>query len=301
MVWLFGALSAGLVGFFFLNRPLRQWRGLSLAAMHARQRRDWATAGKFYGEALRAAGKLNQPLRSKLEGETEIEWACVLHRQGKLREAGERFRSGYSKVVEDNWRARLTVSQGYFYWGDLCTDEGRNAEAEQHYRQALKSNEAMGNLAGSIFALQRLADALIRQERRRDAEEAIQRAITLESQAVHEHLVKQGKNPAEDPVIPMSLPDLHFCRENYREARRLYREKVQFWERQVNRPDNVELGRLQMRLALAEAQTGHMADALGIYAEAASTFEREWGEEHPKAIAARQAAMSPKHATAAAG
>jgi tetratricopeptide (TPR) repeat protein len=301
MVWLFGALSAGLVAFFFLNRPLRQWRGLSLAAMNARQHRDWTAAGKFYREALRSAGKLKEPLRSKLEGETEIEWAGVLHRQGKLQEAGEMFRSGYLKVAGDNWRARLIMSQGYLCWGDLCADEGRYGEAEQHYRQALKSNEAMGNLAGNIFALQRLGDALIRQERRQDAEEAIQCANSLESEVVHEQLVKEGKNPVEHPVISMSLPDLHFCRENYGEARRLYREKVEFWERQVTRPNSVDVGHLQMRLALAEARTGHPAEALEMYARAALTFEREWGEGHPKTVAARQAATAPKHAAAVAG
>jgi hypothetical protein len=101
-------------------------------------------------------------------------------------------------------------------------------------------------------------------------------------------MVREGKNPAEHHVISWSLPDLHFCREQYEDARRLYREKVEFWEKSVTRPDNIDLGHLQMRLAVCEERTGHRDAAIEMYTRAASTFAREWGEEHPKTVAARE-------------
>ena len=238
--------------------------------------------GKVLPGGAAAAGKLKEPTRSRLKAETEIEWASVLHRQGRMQEAGEMFQRGYSQAVADCWRAKLIACQGYLHWGDLCTDEGRYGEAEQHYRQALRSFEKISNPVGSIFALLRLGDASIRQGRRKEAEEAIQRAIALESQVVHE-----DDHPAEQAVISMSLPDLHFCREDYEKARQLYRESVASWERQVARPDHIDLGHLQMRLALAEARTGHQAEANEMYARAESTYAREWGEGHPKTTAAR--------------
>ena len=104
-----------------------------------------------------------------------------------------------------------------------------------------------------------------------------------------ENLVRQGKNPATHSVISMSMPDLHFCRQQYEDARRLYQEKVAFWEKQVTRPDNIDVGHLQMRLALSEAKTGHRAEAIEMYTRAESTFQREWCEGHPKAVAAHAA------------
>jgi hypothetical protein len=44
-----------------------------------------------------------------------------------------------------------------------------------------------------------------------------------------------------------------------------------------------------MRLALSEAKTGHRAEAIEMYTRAESTFQREWCEGHPKAVAAHAA------------
>jgi hypothetical protein len=90
-------------------------------------------------------------------------------------------------------------------------------------------------------------------------------------------------------VISWSLPDLHFCREQYEDARKLYQGKVEHWEGSVTRPDNIDVGHLQMRLAMANLKTGHRAEALAMYARAEKTFEREWGAGHPKIAAAREA------------
>jgi len=261
-------------------------RGFS--AMHARQRRNWPLAAKFYQEGHEAAGKLKDPTRSQLESQIEIQWASVLHRQGKMREAEELIRRGISKA-KGAALPEFQVAQGYVCWGDLCADESRYLEAEDHYRKALEGDEKSGNLGGTVFDLQRLGDSLIHQERRAEAEEIINRAIALESQVVHAQLACEGKNPAEHAVISMSLPDLHFCREQYEDARRLYREKVNFWEKQVTHPDNIDVGRLQMRLALSEARTGHAEEAIEMYTRAEATFAREWGERHPKAALAREA------------
>jgi len=137
-----------------------------------------------------------------------------------------------------------------------------------------------------IFDLQRLADSLIRQNRRTEAEEIINQAIQLETRVVHQQMLREGKDPAKHHVISWSLPDLRFCREQYDDARRLYREKVEHWEKSVARPDNIDLGHLQMRLAFAEERTGHRAEAVEMYKRAAGTFQREWCEDHPKVLAA---------------
>jgi len=42
-------------------------------------------------------------------------------------------------------------------------------------------------------------------------------------------------------------------------------------------------------LAVSETETGHLAEALEMYTRAQHTFEREWGNGHPKAVSAREA------------
>ena len=207
-----------------------------------------------------------------------------------MREADDQFRQGFSHTRAADTHPEMRPA--YLIWGDLCTDQGRHPEAEQHYRTALAGEEQIGNLAGMIFDLQRLGDSLIRQERRDEAEEVINRAIVLETQVVHQQMAREGKNPGQHRVISWSLPDLHFCRQQYEDARRLYREKVEYWEKSVTRPDNINLGHLQMRLAFSEARTGHRAEAIEMYTRAEKTFEREWCEGHLKVLAARDA----KHA-----
>jgi tetratricopeptide (TPR) repeat protein len=140
-----------------------------------------------------------------------------------------------------------------------------------------------------IFDLQRLGDSLIRQGRRDDAEEAINQAIALETQVVHEQMTREGKDPGQHRIISWSMPDLYFCREQYEDARKIYQQKVEHWETSVTRPDNIDLGHLQMRLAMSNLKTGRRADALAMYTRAEKTFEREWAVGHPKIAAAREA------------
>ena len=288
MLWIVGIVVVVILLFVFLffNTPVSKSLALSRSAVLARNQKNWTMAANFYRQAHDVAGKLHEPLKSKMQAPIEIEWASLLHRQGRMREAEDLFRQGFSKATVASRREHMVVYLGYLCWGDLCTDEGRHRDAEVHYRQALEGDEKGGNIGGTIFDMLRLADSLVRQERRDEAEEVIHRAIALESRVVHENLVRQGKNPAEHSVISMSMPDLHFCRQQYEDARRLYQEKVAFWEKQVTRPDNIDVGHLQMRLALAEARTGHRAEAIEMYTRAESTFQREWCEGHPKAVAA---------------
>jgi tetratricopeptide (TPR) repeat protein len=288
MVWIVAAVAAVSIFYaLFFRSPLRRAIALNLAAQHACKRRDYAGALRFCRESYETAGQLKEPQKSQIQAKIEIQWATLLYRQGDIHQAEEMFQRGFQHARETGCYPEMKPA--FLVWGNLCADVGRHLEAEQHYRLALQGEEQTGNLAGLIFALQRLGDSLIRQERRQEAEEVLNRAIVLETQVVHEQMVRQGKNPANHRIISFTLPDLHFCREQYEDARRLYKEKVEFWERSVTRPDNIDLGHLQMRLASAEARTGHPAEAVEMYTRAEKTFEREWGSEHPKAIAAREA------------
>jgi tetratricopeptide (TPR) repeat protein len=289
MVWVLAFVAVLVLYLIYISRPDRMIRSTIVLAERTCRKMDWQDAAKSYRVAHAVAGRLKEPVKSQVESQIEIQWAGVLYRQGQMGEAEDLLRRGLVKA-----RCHLSpesgfLMQGELYWGDLCTDMGRHGEAEQHYRKAHEGDEQRGNLAGVVFALQKLGDSLICQERRGDAESEIRRAIDIETRVVHEQLRRDGKDPAEHPIISMNQPDLYFCREQYEDARPLYRAKVEYWAGQAARPANIDLGRLQMRLAIAEAQTGHLADAIEMYGRAEATFRREWCDEHPRTVAAREA------------
>jgi hypothetical protein len=64
---------------------------------------------------------------------------------------------------------------------------------------------------------------------------------------------------------------------------------VECWRTVEKRADNIDLGDLLVRLALAEVQSGHLTEAIEAYEQAAVGFRREWCEGHPKAVAASKA------------
>jgi tetratricopeptide (TPR) repeat protein len=288
MYWIIGVVGVlVLLYFWWTKSPVTTAMALIREGQRARERRDWPAVVRFCRQAHDIAKTLPESVKTKLEGPIEVEWANASYRLGKMSESEELFRGGFSKARAAGVHA--TQNPAYLIWGDLCADEGRHPEAEQHYRTALATDEQTGNLAMMIFDLQRVGDSLIRQGRRSEAEEVINQAIALETRVVHEQMIRDGKNPAEHHVVSWSMPDLLFCREQFEDARRVYREKVTFWEKSVTRPDNIDLGHLQMRLAFAEARTGHRAEAVEMYTRAEATFAREWCERHPRVAAARAA------------
>jgi len=289
MAWVIAAAVAAVLIYRFFTKPSRRVKALCFSAMHARHRQDWQLAAKFYAKSFRLTSKLKEPARSKAQPPIEIQWAGVLYRQGNLSEAEDMLGRAQSSAERYYPRNSEMLLEGHLLWGDLCADRGRHSEAEGHYRIALEGDESNHCLAGMIFDLQRLADCLIRQERRAQAERVIERAIALETRHAREYAASHRMDFERHGFTPLSLPRLHFCREQYEDAGRLYRAQVQHWEKQVKRPANIDIGHMQMQVALAEERAGHYEEAIDAYARAAAEFEREWCEGHPKAAAAREA------------
>jgi hypothetical protein len=87
--------------------------------MHARNRKNWTLASKFLGESRELAGRLKEPLQTKLSCQIEIQWAEILYRQGRLRDAEEMLRQGLSKGEKFFAPQSEMLLLGYRCWGDL--------------------------------------------------------------------------------------------------------------------------------------------------------------------------------------
>jgi len=181
MIWALVAGVAAILVLIFILNPARNAIRLTLAAAYARRRGDAALEENLYRQAVDVAAKLKEPLRSKIEGHVEIQWGGLNYRKGQLREAEDLIRRGLVKASISTQREYAVVQEGYIQWGDLCVDQGRYYDAEEHYRQALENDEKTGNVAGIRFELQKIGDVLIRQGRKEDADELVQRAAALDA------------------------------------------------------------------------------------------------------------------------
>lgn len=82
--------------------------------------------------------------------------------------------------------------------------------------------------------------------------------------------------------IMMSLPDLRFCQGEWEDARRLYREKVEHFERLTGSAAGIDLGQYQWRLAAAAERAGDGATAATMCRRAVETYRREFAGDHPR-------------------
>jgi hypothetical protein len=78
----------------------------------------------------------------------------------------------------------------------------------------------------------------------------------------------------------MSLPDLRFCQGEWDDARRLYQEKVEHFERLTS--PGIDVGHYQLRLAASLEQSGDAATAATYYRRAAETYRRAFCDDHPR-------------------
>src|SRR5690242_16010109 len=129
MIWLAIAAVVIALAFVFINRPVRVALALTAAAHRARARKDWQAAARFCRQASDAAGKLKEPVKSKVDCQIDIQLATVLYRQGQMRKAEEMLQQGMFKARRFCGGAADMLVHGEMTWGDLCTDQGRYHEA----------------------------------------------------------------------------------------------------------------------------------------------------------------------------
>ncbi|MBS1855994.1 MAG: hypothetical protein JST11_11560 [Acidobacteria bacterium] len=292
MIWAIAAAVAILLIHLFLNQPSRKSRALCYSAMRAGKRGNWTLAANFCAEAHATAGKLKEPARSRMQALVDIQWAHVLHRQGRLAEAREKIERGIADTERLFAAPPGILAGAYLWWGDLCMDLNLHQDAEAHYRHAFEDDVARDNLLGIISDLQRLADCLLSLDRRADAEPVIERAIAAEIRQTRELAAARGHKFDEHRITPLSASRLHLCRGEYDDACRVYRFQIERWCTPKNRPNNIDPGLMYLQLAVAEERAGRFEEAARAYEEAASAFERDWCPGHPRALAARDALAS---------
>ena len=292
-MWYICAFLAIAVILLFRSRLFRH-TVLLTKAQYAFAARLWPQAETLYRGALATApGKPD----ANYSRHCRVQLARIRYRRGDLAEAQALLQESLAGWTPNAPQVLEDLCIGHVTWGQLCLDQGRYSDAHTHLTTALQLREKTGNRASMIMELQTLGDLLLRQEDFDEAERVLKRSNETEVQVVHQSLSKQGKDPGTMVVISMSQPDVYFSRRQWAEALQAYTEKVVHWEKSLTRPDNVDLGHLQMRLGAVQERLDDTAGAIETYRYAACSFERDWTENHPRvAFALSRLAQALNHA-----
>lgn len=230
-------------------------------------------------EALLQQALAASPHKSH-QAATRIALGEALHRLGRLAEAEPHLREAAAMMEECFPDGHFEIGRAHALRGELELDRGHYADAQRCFQHALAGDAQTGNEARSLFTLQRLAEALLRQGNQSRALSIVEECSERETRFMRGLAEREG---GSGDYIMMSLPDLRFCQGEWEDAQRLYREKVEHFERLVGSAlTGIDLGQYQLRLAVAAEQTGDASTAVTMCRRAAETYRREFSGDHPR-------------------
>jgi tetratricopeptide (TPR) repeat protein len=246
-----------------------RWTRAFRAGRNALGERDYAEAEKRLRGALELGGSRGQ------RAAAQAALAEALYGRGRLDEASSLVKRAIELFADCFPAGHPEIARAYSLHGELCLDRGEYAQAQRCFQHALAEDQRISNQARMLFTMQRLTEALLLQGNQ-------PRALAIaEDCAVLERVFMEDIECSE-PYVAMSLPGLSFCQGDWETARRLYREKVDFFECFSGDIPGVDTGQYQMRLAAACEGAGDPAEAAGFYQAAAATYQRSLAEDHPR-------------------
>jgi predicted negative regulator of RcsB-dependent stress response len=282
MLWIGAVILSCAAVYWFLrskwltiNTTLRQ-------ALQAAERRDWKCAEVFFARAMQVVKTLQEPAQSRYLRTAAVGLAGVFHRRGRFQEAGELLSAALELREPANRFESNDLLLAHDTLGLIRLDQGRFIEAQKSFERALQLCEGIGDKTLILMELQRLGDVFLRQAQFERAEQILLRACEVEREMTSEQLRRSGKNIAEYVITSFSQPEIYFTQKKWSEALPALEAKVSHWERAVTRPDNVDLGTLQMRLADVQGRLGNSAASIETYRRALDTIKRDWTEGHPR-------------------
>jgi tetratricopeptide (TPR) repeat protein len=134
-----------------------------------------------------------------------------------------------------------------------------------------------------IFPLQRLADALLEEEKRDEAASAIERCVEMER-----NFFASLRTENKSPGISMTAPDLSFVRGDFATAEKLFDEKVRHFGNSAAKSSGIDVMRYQLHLAEAQQAQGNVDKARETLMSACAAAEKRFGPRHPRVAKLRR-------------
>jgi tetratricopeptide (TPR) repeat protein len=282
MLWI-GAVLLVIASIYWFLRS--NWLTINTNLQQARQaaeRKDWARSEVQYAQTFRAIKLLKEPANTRYLRTASVGLAGVFHRRGKFQEADELLSAVVQLNAPANRFESTDMALAHDTLGQLRLDQGRYVEAQQAFERALQICEDIGDKTLIVMELQRLGDAFLRQSQFEQAQQVLLRANDVEREVTSELLRRTGKDPTGYVMTSFSQPEIYFSQQKWSDALPAFESKVSSWERAVTRPDNVDLGALQMRLADIQGRLGDSQTSTETYRRALGTIRRDWTDNHPR-------------------
>ena len=273
-VWIALSAAAGLILALLVLQRSATWRWVKAfnAGRDALNLQLYPEADRLLRQALAASQHPSH------QAATRVALGEVLHRLGRLTEAEPHLREAAQSLEQCFPEGHFEIPRAYSLRGELELDRGNYADAQRCFQHALAEDEKTGNEARTLFTMQRLVEALLRQGNQSRALHVVQECSDRETRFMRNLAEREGGGQ----YIMMSLPDLRFCQGEWEDARRLYREKVDHFERLTGSVPGIDLGQYQWRLAAAAEQSGDGTMAATMSRRAVETYRRQFTEDHPR-------------------
>ncbi len=257
-----------------------------LAAQQALNRRDFQSfdqnleRSKQMTEALR-----DEALRDEFRGDLALMGVQGAYWRGDIAGAELAARRAIELLASlDPTDRRGKLALAHFFLGDIFLDNDQPAQAAEAFRASASLAEKSTVPVAAVFSLQRLADALLEEEKREDAATVIDRCVEIEKEFFASR--PGGKN--EPPAISMTAPDQSLVRGDFATAEKLFGEKVRAFESSEPASFGIDVMRYQWHLAAAQKGQGNVEKAIATLASACAAAEERLGSQHPRVAKIRR-------------
>jgi hypothetical protein len=287
MYWLLGIL--GILGFLIIRRRFSaraRVRKFVVAAQQGLERRDLRSFDQNLQRSKQIAEKLRgEKLRLEFRGDLALMGVQGAYWLGDIAGA-ELAAHGAIETLEsiDPADSRGKLCSAHVFLGDILLDTDRAAQAAEQFRAAAGLAAEGSAPFASIFPLQRLADALLEEEKREDATSVIERCVEIEREFFASQLAGKGQSPG----ISMMAPDLSLARGDFAMAEKLLEEKVRHFASSAANSTGIDVLRYQLHLAGAQQAQGQVGKARATLISACATAEKRFGPQHPRVARVRR-------------
>jgi hypothetical protein len=257
-----------------------------VAAQKALDQRDFQSFDRNLELSKQRAEKLrDEALRLQFRGDLALMGIQGAYWRGDIACAKLEARNAIDVLTSiDAADVKGKLCSAHIFLGDIFLDDDKPAQAAEEFRAAASLAERSKTPIAAIFPLQRLADALLEEEKREDAATVIEHCAEIETEFFASRQAGENK-PAP---ISMTAPDRSLVQADFATAEKLFDQKVRFLESPAGNSSGLDVLRYRLHLAEAQQAQGNVDKARATLTSACAAAEKQFGAEHPRVARVRR-------------
>lgn len=224
-------------------------------------------------------------LRAETIREIAVAWNRAIDASEELRHQGkfEQARTLLLRAIETDAKYPGQLAVAYNNLGAIAQDQGKYADAERYYRQAIRQWESVPDGDGKPIAMNNLATLLNAVGKLDVADRIQQRAEALQIEA-------NGPNHPNSAAVIQNRATLYLAQRQYRKAESGFRRAIETWEHLG--AHDLEIADAFRGLAIVCSHTGRGTEAALLNSRAIEI----WTEQVASGYASPQVRVALSHA-----